>query len=96
VSRPSRSQWLVLNLFRKQAPSPSEVARIPGEAVVIDTLVPGKTVQTIRKGYGHQELYDGLGEFPVALEYRRDGRSYLADDRRWTRAIVALPNARRA
>jgi hypothetical protein len=73
---------------------PSELARIPGEALVIDSLAPGHTVQTLRKGYAQHERYDGLREFPVELEYRLEGRTYLADDRRWATIIVDLPNAR--
>lgn len=75
---------------------PSELARRPGEPLLIRTLVPGQTVQEVRKGYGAQEDYDGFSEYRVELEYRAEGRTFVQHDRQWANVVVNLPNARKA
>ena len=73
---------------------PSEVARIPGEPVVIDTLAPGAIAKVVRAGYDAHDRYDGPGITALDLEFRVDGREFTQAARRWTQVHMDLPTAR--
>ena len=74
---------------------PSNHSRIAGEPIIVDTLQPGQSAHFIRNGYGSHTKYDNLAECPFNLEYQMGSKSYVANDRHWTIAIVDLPNASR-
>ena len=73
---------------------PTELSRIAGEAVSVDTIPPGTTARVARKGYGSHDQYDGPRETAVDLDYCLEGKQMTGQDRRWCHCNVELPNAR--
>jgi len=74
---------------------PADMAWIAGEPVVIKALAPGKTACVVRNGYGSHEQFDGYRETVLDLEYRIGRKTVTTRDRRWSQAILDLPNAAR-
>lgn len=72
---------------------PSGLARKPGEAIEIHVLAPKQSIRLVRPGYGTHDEYHGPHESAVDLDFRLEGKTFTAEDRRWTQVTVQLPNS---
>ena len=73
---------------------PAQHQYIDGESIVVGRLGAGESACFVRRGYDTHERYDGGRKRVLNVTYMQQGKPLTAADRRWTEALVDLPNAR--
>lgn len=70
-------------------------SKSPEPPIEIDRLLPGRTIQIKREGYGRPERYDGPAITSVKLEFILEGIGYVLNQNKTAKIFIDLPNARR-